>query len=71
MERAEPEPGPLPDDWCIQHLDHLSEELAQTMPATMARTRALCPVTHSDAQAGLWVVPGHEEALILSKSCCA
>src|SRR6266702_3642590 len=56
MERAEPEPGPLPDDWCIQHFDHLSEELAPTMPATMARMRALCPVTHSDAHDGLWVV---------------
>ena len=43
------QPGPLPDEWCMRHFDHLSEELAQTLPATMARMRALCPVTHSDA----------------------
>ena len=62
------QPGPLPDEWCMRHFDHLSEELAQTLPATMARMRALCPVTHSDAHDGLWVVSGYEEALSVAQN---
>lgn len=63
MEQAGQGPGPLPDDWCMHHFDHLSDELAQTLPATMARMRALCPVARSDAHDGFWVVSGYEEAL--------
>ena len=68
MEQAGQDPGPspeeaLPDDWCTHHFDHLSDELAQSMPATMARMRALCPVARSDAHDGFWVVSGYEEAL--------
>jgi len=55
--------GPLPDDWCTHHFDHLSDELAQTLPETMARMRSLCPVAHSDAHGGFWVVSGYEEVL--------
>ena len=46
----------LPDDWCLRHFDHLSGELAATMPDTMARMRELCPVAHSDQYGGFWVV---------------
>jgi cytochrome P450 len=72
MEQAGPESRPvsdgaLSDDWCTRHFDHLSDDLAQTMPATMARMRALCPVTHSDAHEGLWVVSGYEEALSVAQ----
>jgi cytochrome P450 len=63
MERAEPESGTLPDDWCMHHFDHLSDELAQTLPATMTRMRALCPVAHSDAYDGVWVVSSYDEAV--------
>jgi len=44
--------GPQPDDWCTHHFDHLPDELAQTMPETMARMRSLCPVAHSDTHGG-------------------
>lgn len=63
MEHAGPVPGPLSDEWCTHHFDHLSDELAQAMPATMARMRSLCPVARSDAHDGFWVVSGYEEAL--------
>lgn len=52
-----------PDEWCLRHFDHLSDDLAQDLPETMARLRERCPVTRSDAHGGFWVVSGHEEAL--------
>jgi cytochrome P450 len=55
--------GALPDDWCADHFDHLSPELAATMPETMARMRELCPVAHSAEHGGFWVVSGYEDAL--------
>lgn len=60
--------GPLPDDWCLHHFDHLSGELAQTMPETMARMRALCPVARSDAYDGFWVVSGYEEVVSVAQN---
>ncbi|TDC65015.1 cytochrome P450 [Actinomadura sp. GC306] len=63
MEKSTPETGALPDDWCLRHFDHLSPDLAATMPATMARMRELCPVGRSDRHGGFWVVSTYEEAL--------
>jgi cytochrome P450 len=54
---------PLPDDWCLHHFDHLSGDLAATLPETMARMRALCPVARSGEYGGFWVVSGYEDAL--------
>jgi cytochrome P450 len=54
---------PLPDDWCRHHFDHLSVELAQTLPDTMARMRALCPVARSDQHGGFLVASSYAEAL--------
>ena len=54
---------PLPDDWCLHHFDHLSARLAATLPETMARMRALCPVARSGQYGGFWVVSGYEDAL--------
>jgi cytochrome P450 len=51
------------DEWFARHFDHLSPEVAQTMPDTMARMRSIGPVTHSDAHDGFWVVSGYEEAV--------
>jgi cytochrome P450 len=68
MKQTGPGPGPLPDDWCTQHFDHLSDELAQTLTGTMARMRALCPVARSDAYDGFWVVSGYEEALSVAQN---
>lgn len=67
MEHAEPDSGQLTDDWCLHHFDHLSDGLAQAMPATMERMRALCPVARSDAHEGFWVVSGYEEALAVAQ----
>src|SRR5258708_31316095 len=53
----------LTDEGCAHHFDHLSEELAQRLPETMARVRGHCPVARSDAHGGFWVVSGYEEAL--------
>ncbi|NKQ54429.1 cytochrome P450 [Amycolatopsis sp. K13G38] len=53
----------MPDDWCAHRFDHLSAELAANMPETMARMRELCPVAHSEAYGGFWVVAGYEDVL--------
>jgi len=58
-----PGQGALPDDWCLRHFDHLSADLAATMPDTMARMRELCPVGRSEEHGGFWVVSGYEETL--------
>ena len=57
----------LPDGWCLHHFDHLSPELAATMPDTMARMRELCPVAHSDEYDGFWVVARYEDALSVAQ----
>jgi cytochrome P450 len=57
----------LPDDWCLHHFDHLSGQLAATMPDTMARMRALCPVARSDQYGGFWVVTRYEDALSVAQ----
>jgi len=57
----------LPDDWCRSHFDHLSVELAQHLPDTMARMRALCPVARSDQHGGFLVVSSYAEALAVAQ----
>jgi cytochrome P450 len=67
MERGPLDAEQLSDDWCMHRFDYLSEQLAQTMPDTMARMRALCPVAHSAAHDGFWVVSGYEQALTVAQ----
>jgi cytochrome P450 len=59
--------GGLPDEWCLHHFDHLSDELAQHLPGTMARMRGLCPVARSDEHGGFWVVSSYDEALAVAQ----
>ncbi len=63
MEQAPSAVGAQSDEWFTQHFDHLSAEVAQTMPDTMARMRSIGPVTHSEAHDSFWVVAGYEEAV--------
>ena len=53
--------GAMPYDWVVNHFDHLSPELAATLPETMSRMRELCPVARSDEHGGFWVVSGYQE----------
>jgi cytochrome P450 len=59
--------GVLPDEWCLHHFDHLSDELAQALPETMARMRRLCPVARSEEHGGFWVVSSYDEALAVAQ----
>ncbi|MBE1537115.1 cytochrome P450 [Actinomadura algeriensis] len=63
MEKTTSGSGPLPDDWCERRFDHLSPDLADTMPETMARMRELCPVAHSEEHGGFWVATRYEDVL--------
>jgi cytochrome P450 len=51
----------ITDEWCLQHFDHMSPELAASFPDTLARMRSLCPVTHSEEYGGFWVVTDYED----------
>src|SRR5262245_9564653 len=55
--------GPLSDEWCRDHFDHLSPELAPALPGTLAHMRSACPVTHSDQHGGFWVVTRYEDVV--------
>jgi cytochrome P450 len=59
--------GGLPDEWCLRHFDHLSDELAQALPETMGRMRRLCPVARSEEHGGFWVVSSYDEALAVAQ----
>jgi cytochrome P450 len=54
---------PLTDKWCQHHFDHLSPELAATLPDTLARMRSQCPVAHSDRYDGFWVVTRYDDVV--------
>lgn len=54
---------PITDEWCRDHFDHLSSELAADFHPTLARMRARCPVAHSDRYGGFWVATGYEDVL--------
>ncbi|GAA0949755.1 cytochrome P450 [Actinocorallia libanotica] len=67
MEKPTPTAGSMPDEWCMRHFDHLSPDLADTMPQTMARVRELCPVARSEEHGGFWVVSRYEDALTVAQ----
>jgi cytochrome P450 len=57
----------MPEDWCLHHFDHLSDDLAQDLPDTMGRMRQLCPVARSEEHGGFWVVSSYEDALAVAQ----
>lgn len=63
MDNAMSNPKPMPDEWLLEHFDHLSPELAPRMNETLARMRSVCPVAHSDQYDGFWVVTKYEDVL--------
>jgi cytochrome P450 len=50
-------------EWCADHFDHLSPDLAAELHATLARMRDDHPVTWSDQHGGFWVVTRYEDVL--------
>lgn len=59
--------GRIDDEWCREHFDHLSQELADNLQPTLARMRSLCPVAHSDRYGGFWVVTSYDEVLAVAQ----
>jgi cytochrome P450 len=53
----------MTDEWCLNHFDHMSPELAGAFPETLARMRSLCPVAHSEEYGGFWVITDYEDIL--------
>jgi len=53
--------GAITDEWCLHHFDHLSPELAESLPQTLAHMRSACPVVRSDRYDGFWVVTDYED----------
>jgi cytochrome P450 len=61
------EPAPSADaptaEWCERHFDYLSPGVAQHLNATLDTMRARCPVAHSDAHGGYWIVSRYGDVL--------
>ncbi len=53
--------GPVNDDWCRRHFDHLSPEVAASFDETLGRMRSVCPVAHSDEYGGFWVLTRYQD----------
>jgi cytochrome P450 len=54
---------PMAEDWCREHFDHLSPQLAASLPETMERMRGICPVAHSDSHGGFFVATRYDEVI--------
>ena len=54
---------PLSDDWLVDHFDYLAPEVARHLHETLAVMRDRCPVAHSDAHGGYWIVTQYEDVL--------
>jgi cytochrome P450 len=57
----------IDDDWVKEHFDYVSDELAHDLHGTLAKARELCPITHSDARGGYWVVTKYEDVLRIAQ----
>jgi cytochrome P450 len=53
----------LDDEWVEHHFDPHSPALGQDLHATLARSRSVCPVAHSDQHDGFWVATRYEDIL--------
>jgi cytochrome P450 len=58
----------IDDNWVKDHFDYVSDDLAHDLHGTLARARHLCPVTHSDARGGYWVVTKYEDVLRIAQN---
>src|SRR3954471_4977588 len=55
---------PMPTaEWCEQHFDYLSPDVARHLHETLAVMRDRCPVAHSDHYDGYWIVTQYEDVL--------
>lgn len=57
----------IDDQWVKEHFDYVSDELAHDLHGTLATARQLCPITHSDARGGYWVVTKYEDVLRIAQ----
>jgi cytochrome P450 len=55
--------GPITEEWCEHHFDHLSQHLIDNLYPVLERMRSRCPVTHSDVYGGYWVVTKYDDVL--------
>ena len=53
----------IDDEWCRHHFDFLAPEVSRALYPTLAKMRAVCPVTRSDQNGGHWVVTRYEDVL--------
>ncbi|HVA07800.1 MAG TPA: cytochrome P450, partial [Acidimicrobiales bacterium] len=58
----------IDDVWVREHFDYVSDDLAHHLHGALARARRLCPVTHSDARGGYWVVTKYEDVLRIAQN---
>jgi cytochrome P450 len=49
--------------WCEQHFDYLAPGVSQHLDETLDIMRSRCPVAHSDAYGGYWIVSRYQDVL--------
>jgi len=63
MGSSSSEVRPLSDEWRRSHFDYREPVLGQNLTATLRKMRQECPVVHSDAHEGYWIVTDYEDVL--------
>lgn len=63
MEGPAPVLAPPTTAWCEAHFDYLAPEVAQHITETLDVMRSRCPVAHSDAHGGYWIVSRYQDVL--------
>lgn len=56
-------PAHFTDEWLAAHFDYLDPALPHVLHPTLARMRRQCPITHSDARGGYWVLTRYEDVV--------
>jgi cytochrome P450 len=59
--------GQPEDQWWVDHFDHASPALAAQMHEVLRQMRSQCPVAHSQAYGGHWVVTRHADVLAVAQ----
>lgn len=50
-------------EWLAEHFDYLDPALPHALHPTLARMRQQCPITHSDARGGYWVLTKYDDVV--------
>jgi cytochrome P450 len=56
------------DEWLTEHFDYLSHEFGDDIHPALERLRARCPIAHSDAYGGYWILTRYDDVLTAAQN---